>query len=112
MKNPFPGMNPFFEQTWRDAHARLIAYICDDLQPRLPPDLVARAEEPVGTLVSSEKAANYYPDVKVTEPWSLKENATAVATEPPVAADEPIRVLRDEETERWIDKTLREAGRR
>src|SRR5688572_14287952 len=102
-KNPFPGMNPFFELTWRDAHARLIAYICDDLQPRLPPDLVARAEEGVGALTAGERTHNYYPDVQVTESWKLKEGATVVAPEPPMIADEPIRVLRGKETERWIE---------
>jgi hypothetical protein len=102
-KNPFPGMNPFFEQTWRDAHARLIAYICDDLQPRLPPDLVARAEEGVGAVTATERPRNYYPDVKVTEPWKLQERTIAVAPEPPVIADQPVRVLRADETERWIE---------
>src|SRR5687768_14728585 len=103
-KNPFPGMNPFFELTWRDAHLNLISYMRDDLQPRLPADLVARAEEGVGAL-TAERARNYYPHVKVTESWKLQEGAVAVAVAPerPVIADEPIRVLRDEETERWIE---------
>jgi hypothetical protein len=43
--NPFPGMNPFFEQHWRDAHTMLIGCLHDALQERLPADLVARAEE-------------------------------------------------------------------
>jgi hypothetical protein len=103
IKNPFPGMNPFSELTWRDAHTSLIGYIRDDLQPRLPPDLVARAEEGGGALVTADGAKKYYPDVKVSEPWTLKEAATAVASEPPILADDPIRVLRDEETERWIE---------
>ncbi|MBI4664416.1 MAG: DUF4058 family protein [Verrucomicrobia bacterium] len=30
-RNPFPGMNPFFEQRWRDAHTRLITYLHDAL---------------------------------------------------------------------------------
>ena len=42
-KNPFPGMNPFFEQRWQDAHTMLIAYMRDALQERLPGDLVAGA---------------------------------------------------------------------
>lgn len=102
-KNPFPGMNPFFERTWRDAHARLIAYLCDDLQPCLPPDLVARAEEAVGGLIATERVRTYYPDVQVTEAWPLKEGGTAVAPEPPMVADEPVRVLRDAETQRWLE---------
>jgi hypothetical protein len=103
-KNPFPGMNPFSERSWRDAHTRLIAYICDDLQPRLPPDLVARAEEAVGLVTEQEEAKRYSADLRVTEPWTLKESSAAVATEPPIRADKPIRVPRDEEeTERWIE---------
>jgi hypothetical protein len=33
--NPFPGMNPFIEQQWRDAHTMLISYLRDHLQERL-----------------------------------------------------------------------------
>lgn len=47
MKNPFPGMNPYLEDHWRDVHTRLTIYIADQLQERLPADLVARAEEKV-----------------------------------------------------------------
>jgi len=46
-KNPFPGMNPFFEQTWRDAYTSLITYVRDALQERLPADLRGQAEEVV-----------------------------------------------------------------
>jgi hypothetical protein len=99
--NPFPGMNPFFEQTWRDAHARLITHICEDLQSRLPPDLVARAEEGVAAL--SAEAKRRYPDVQVAEQWVLKESGAAVATDPPMVADEPIHVLREEDSDRWIE---------
>lgn len=110
-KNPFPGMNPFFEQQWRDAHARLITYFHDALQERLPADLTVRTEEEVVAIGTDERATAYRPDVQVREPWILKEpGATAVATErpPPTLATEPIRVfLGDEETERWLE--IREA---
>jgi hypothetical protein len=53
-KNPFPGMNPFFEQRWRDAHTMLIAYLRDALQERLPADLVAGAKEEVVTIGCSD----------------------------------------------------------
>jgi hypothetical protein len=43
-KNPFPGMNPFSVERWRDAHLSLITYLRDRLNERLPPDLVARIE--------------------------------------------------------------------
>ena len=39
MKNPFPGMNPWFEEYWRDFHACFLVYGCDQLNAELPPDL-------------------------------------------------------------------------
>jgi hypothetical protein len=104
-KNPFPGMNPFFEQRWRDAHTRLITYLHDALQERLPPDLIVGAEEEVVTLGVDERATTYRPDVQVREPWTLKEPAVAevAAAPPPILATEPIRVFLDEETERWLE---------
>jgi hypothetical protein len=27
MKSPFPGMDPYLEQSWRDVHAALIIYL-------------------------------------------------------------------------------------
>lgn len=45
MRNPFPGMNPFFEQRWPDAHSSLITYLRDALQEPLPDDLIVGAEE-------------------------------------------------------------------
>jgi hypothetical protein len=34
-KNPFPGMNPFFEQRWRGAHTALITYLRDERLPAI-----------------------------------------------------------------------------
>jgi hypothetical protein len=105
LKNPFSGMNPFFEQQWRDAHSSLITYVRDTLQERLPPDLIARAEEEEGVTVGAGAiTATYRPDVQVREPWNLKEPAAtgfASASSPP--ASEPVRVLLEEEVERWVE---------
>jgi hypothetical protein len=38
-------MDPYLESRWSDIHASLIAYIGDTLQPNLPRDLRARADE-------------------------------------------------------------------
>ncbi|MGH7970512.1 MAG: DUF4058 family protein, partial [Limisphaerales bacterium] len=112
-QNPFPGMNPFFEHTWRDAHTRLITYLHDALQEHLPPDLIARAEEEAIAIGAGGPALTYRPDVQVREPWSLKEPA-AVETTPAAASrppfTEPVRVLLDEDVERWIE-ILDRAGR-
>jgi len=103
--NPFPGMNPFFEQRWRDAHTMLIAYLRDALQERLPADLVAGAEEEATTIGRGERATTYRPDVQVREPWTLKEPAAAEVASARLAtvATEPIRVFLEEEIERWLE---------
>lgn len=105
-KNPFPGMNPFFEQRWRDAHSSLITYLRDALQERLPPDLIVGAEEEVITIAAGDNTAIYRPDVQVRKPWSLKEPAGAplsTVPSPTPPAAEPIRVYLDEEVERWLE---------
>lgn len=98
-KNPFPGMNPFFEQRWRDAHTALITYLRDALQERLPADLVAGAEEEVVTVGTGGWTTAFRPDLQVREPWSLKESGRATA--PP--GTEPVRVFMDEEIERRVE---------
>jgi hypothetical protein len=104
-KNPFLGMNPFFEQRWRDAHSSLITYLRDALQERLPPDLMIGAEEEIVTVSAGKRTTTYRPNVQVREPWTLKEPAAAeVAPAPPTApATEPIRVFLEDETERWLE---------
>lgn len=47
MASPFPGMDPYLEQFWRDVHASLIIYARDQLQTRLPAGLRVRVEERV-----------------------------------------------------------------
>ena len=101
-KNPFPGMNPFFEQQWRDAHTSLLTYFRDALQEQLPSDLVARAEEEVVTIGAESKG--YRPDVQVREPWTLKEpGSTEAASGPRPPTTEPILVYVEEGVERWLE---------
>ena len=107
-KNPFPGMNPFFEQQWGDAHTMLIAYVRDALQQRLPEDLVIRAEEEAVTVAAEEKPKSYRPDIQVRAPWTLKEPAgTALAAKasdvPATPVTEPLCVLVEDETDRWLE---------
>ena len=114
-KNPFPGMNPFFERVWHDAHHTLLTYMSDALLERLPADLVVRAEQGASTIIGERKGSLYRPDISVSEPFTLKEGAaTAVApapvTDPSFPITEPIRILIEEETERWLE--IREASGR
>lgn len=47
MGNPFPGMDPYMEQQWGDAHHSLVTYARDALRRVLPDDLRPRVEERV-----------------------------------------------------------------
>ena len=45
MPSPFPGMDPWMEQQWGDAHHTLITFAREQIRPLLPPDLRARVDE-------------------------------------------------------------------
>ncbi len=104
--NPFPGMNPFFERHWRDAHTSLLMYLRDALHERLPPDLVAIAEEEVVNIGAGQRPVTYRPDVQIREAATLNEPGAMEAAPPsslPTTSAEPIRVVLDEEIERWLE---------
>jgi len=58
-ENPFPGMNPFLELRWSDAHLALICYITDALSEVLPPDLSIRVEEQLAVDTPAEPGIVY-----------------------------------------------------
>ena len=58
--------------------ASLRTFRDDAASDALPSDLVARAEEAVGVCDSEAKESTTAPDVRVTEPWILKEGSAAV----------------------------------
>ena len=66
MKSPFPGMDPFLEKHWGDVHLRLMIGASDALQPELPADLVARAEERV-YVEAGEDSRHIAPAVHISE---------------------------------------------
>src|SRR3954468_21705647 len=86
VKNPFPGMNPWLELNWRGTHARLVVYAGDQLQGRLPADLVANVEEDVAIGFTGARGA-LRPDVHITEKWDSGGYGvgTAVAAGPGAA---------------------------
>jgi hypothetical protein len=98
MKNPFPGMNPYLELYWLDIHTRLMMYICDAIQPRLPQGLLARVQEGVNIDVDDGNPSHprMYPDARIVEPTtatgSAKSGGTATATQE-IASTEPIVIL-------------------
>lgn len=84
MTSPFPGMDPYLEKTWRDMHARLVTYACDQIEPQLPEVLYPQVEERVVMDSSVEISAARYPDVRVMEEAGARESdgstQTATAT--------------------------------
>jgi hypothetical protein len=107
-KNPFPGMNPFFEEAWQPVHTALIGYLWESISAALPPDLVVRPEERLA-IDEEEPASGYRPNVAVGESWMRGEvpawqsavNEAGVAVEPEV-------LWVDEEIERWLEIRTRE----
>ena len=103
MASPFPGMDPYLEQFWRDVHARLIIYAADQLQGKLPGDLRARVEERVVVEPGEGDDRNVYPDIRVVERGrGPSAAATAMAD---VAVLEPVILQLEDEpmTETFIE---------
>lgn len=81
MKSPFPGMDPYLERRWSDVHVKLIGFIGEQLSPRLPDSLRARAEERLLLEeVGGESLQQYRPDVAVIETSRLATEQPAIAT--------------------------------
>ena len=102
MKNPFPGLNPWLEEFWRDVHAKFLVYACDQLNTELPPDLHARVDERLAVEAEEDKnkARTYLPDVAITEPWDrpagpvLGRQGMGAAVAEPIIVDTGQQVLR------------------
>jgi hypothetical protein len=106
-ENPFPGMNPYLQGSWSDVHTALIGYIRDTLNPELPPDLTARAEERITVAVQEEEPRSRRVDVAVVEGWRegfppvwTPEGSDAAVA---VAVDEPLVLLGEPDQERWVE---------
>ena len=112
MPSPFPGMDPYLEQFWRDIHARLIIYAADQLQVHLPPDLRARVEERVFVEPPFGAPRSVYPDIRVVE--RDRGRATASPVQPGPAVAEPLVVCLPDEpvTERYVEMIDVGSGRR
>ena len=90
MKSPFPGMDPYLQQHWRDVHSSLVIYARDQLQRGLPSGLVARVEERVYLEKEGEADRSIFPDVFVVE--RPKRRRAAGASRGGVALAEPVIV--------------------
>lgn len=105
MKNPFPGMNPYLELRWHDVHTRLMVYICDAVNFRLPRGLVARVEEEVRIDVDGGNKERFRPDVEVSAnpaAAETRQSAAAVLTADEPAADPCFVLSADPPTPRHV----------
>ena len=102
MKSPFPGMDPYLEEHWRDVHHSFLTYARDALQDCLPRDLRARLEERVFVEPEHGEGRGIDPDVRVVE-YPGRGGATARATD--VAVAEPLIIHGESEpaTEGFIE---------
>lgn len=102
MKSPFPGMDPYLEEHWRDIHHSFLTYARDELQEYLPRDLRARLEERVFVEPEDGDGRGIYPDVRVVE-YPGRGGGTALATD--VAVAEPLIIHGESEpaTEGFIE---------
>jgi hypothetical protein len=93
-------MNPWLEEFWRDVHAKLLVYACDQLNAELPSGLHARVDERLRIDTDEGRGRSYVPDVAVAEPWDrpagavLGENGVRVAAAEPTVVDLGQEVLR------------------
>ena len=115
-RSPFPGMDPYLEASWGDIHLSLIAYSRDFLQPQLPGDLRARAEERISVGSTDPSSDHLIPDVRVVEKSkrsSRDKNGGGVAVAEPRTQTgllaKPLLIEYDDPaTEGFIE--IREAG--
>jgi Protein of unknown function (DUF4058) len=85
-----------WERFWRDVHASLITYARDQLQERLPADLIARIEERVYVEMPEGPGRSIYPDVRVVERASAPPVTPAALSGIAVAEPEIVHVPKDE----------------
>ena len=102
MRSPFPGMDPYLEEHWRDIHHRFLTYACDELQEYLPGDLRARLEERVFVEPEYGERRGIYPDVRVVERPG-RGGGTALALEVEVAEPLVIHAEGEPATEGFIE---------
>lgn len=102
--NFLPGMNPFLQARWPDAHTAMIGYIRESLNERLPSDLAVIAEESISIDCETEPDVRMRADVAVVEQASIRYpdslaplDDTSTMT---LAQPETIRIS---PTRRWLE---------
>jgi len=90
MKSPFPGLDPYLETRWEGVHQTLTIYARDAIQPHLPDDLWALAEERVYVETDAERIRHIVPDVHVSRVYPPPKPQSASLREGGVAVAEPV----------------------
>jgi hypothetical protein len=104
MKSPFPGMDPYLELHWRDVHARLIIYICDQLQDQLGGNLRARVEERLVVEADDVVVHAINPDARIFEsPTPVGNGGGGVALATPVIEPLIVPLPKEDATETFIE---------
>jgi hypothetical protein len=89
-KSPFPGMDPYLEDSWGDVHTCLVTFGRDHLQDQMPEGLKARIEEYISVQFVEGDDVHLKPDVRVVE-FGARQRETASSA---AAVAEPVTVER------------------
>jgi hypothetical protein len=117
--NPFPGINPWLQDYWRDFHGRFLVYLGDALNEMLPTGMTARVEErlAITTEQSDDQRHGYYADVAVAEDWDRPADrhttmGNAVVAEPRTVEATKYRLERDQDQaiERFLEVVYNRAS--
>ncbi len=109
MNNPFPGMNPYLEQSelWHQVHNRLIVAIADEITPQVVPQYHVAIEERVYSSVSDMLVG--ITDVAVSRRNDSSEGV-AVMTQELVQPKKVSLPVPEETTERFLEVRSTQSG--
>jgi hypothetical protein len=89
VESPFPGMNPFLEDSWSDVRTSLTVYFCNAVRPHLPQGLFAQVQESlaIDAEESDGRMDTFRAHVLVAHEWNENpreqvSGGVAVVTEP------------------------------
>jgi hypothetical protein len=103
LENPLPGMNPFLELRWSDAHSAMIGFIREALSEELPINYSVRAEENIAVAEPGDARERHYrPDISIRESW--RDGFPPLwQPEGGIAVAEPEIVVMDPEVDRCLE---------
>lgn len=80
MPSPFPGMNPYLENSelWSDFHHLLIAALLELLAPQLKPKYIVAIERRIYEVIGENPLLVGIPGVMVQRPLNATNSTTSV----------------------------------